>query len=77
MLLFMARLFFVSFRFAGLISGIAGGIWLAFGRERKHNFPSLRSEIVLYISFFDKAHEGSSYPFACLKGVRLERSTES
>lgn len=52
---------------------MAGGIWLAYWRERKHNFPSPRSKIVLYISFFDKAHGGSSPTVAYLKGARLER----
>ena len=70
----LTRLWFVYFRFAGLVSRMAGGIWLTYWPERKHNFPSPRRKIVLYISFFDKAHGGSSRTVAYLKGARLERS---
>jgi hypothetical protein len=53
---------------------MTGGVWLTYWRERKHNFPSPRRKIVLYINFFDEAHGGSSRPVAYLKGARLERS---
>jgi hypothetical protein len=55
---------------------MTGDIWLAYWRERKHNFPSSRRKIVFHISFFDEAHGGSSRTVAYLKGARLERSNE-
>lgn len=73
----LTRLCFIYFRFAGPISRMANGIWPTCWPERKRIFPPPSGKMILYVSFFNKAHEGSSSPVAYLKGSRLERSTES
>src|SRR5580698_3655156 len=58
------------------VFGVACGIRLAHWPKRKDDFLAPRRKIILYVSFFNKAHSGSSRPVAYLKGARLERSMD-
>ena len=56
------------------VSGVTCGIRLAHWPKRKDDFLAPCRKIMLYVSFFNKAHSGSSRPVAYLKGARLERN---
>src|SRR5277367_2515557 len=83
----VSRLRLFGYRCAGIcyvrvcvatpVSGGARGIWLAHWRKRKDYSFAPCSKIIIYVSFFNETHGGSSRPVAYLKGARLERSMDA